>query len=220
MPLSVTAITPFLPSLSIDMVIEPPSGVYLKALESRLAITLSKCMRSIHSLRLSTFLSITRLILRCSARKTYDFIEFFTYSVISVSLQWSFIWFLSIFLSSSIWFTSSNRRWALWFIVSIYSFPLPSPMMVLRRDSGPRISVNGERMSCVALMRNCIFASSSSFRLCLRYITNAIPTTANAMSAYIRYATVVLYQGCSTSSTMVFVFFDTIPLHTARTSRR
>ena len=80
----------------------------------------------------------------------------------SVAWQCSCICCLSIFLTSKIWFTKFKMRWALCSIVSSDERRLgcfKSSLMAIALCRGDRMSVSGERMSWVALMRNFIFSS-------------------------------------------------------------
>ena len=203
----------------------PPSGVNLKALDNRFTITLSKLLRSIHAIiRFSPPVILNSMSL-CCAVKSNDRHTRLTNSTMSVSWHLRCIWFLSIRLVSSIWFTSSNRRsalrltmftyWPIFFrVVSSHVFCTVSLIFSI----GPRIIVSGERMSCVAFISSCIFSSSKAARCLLRTASMTSQTAIMVSMAYVSFAHVVAYHGGSTVTSKVDVSEDTSPPDIALTS--
>ena len=167
MPVSFTLMTACVAVLLTVMSMLPPSKVYFMALDRRLLTTLSKLMRSIHTCSGSSSCSVSSpcramVMPRSLALKLKSEQMARTKSRRFVSWQCRCIWFLSILRSSSIWFTSSRRRCALRSMVCRSCWLSLSVRRVFSLLSGPMMRVSGDRMSCVALMRNFIFVSSSS----------------------------------------------------------
>ena len=79
-----------------------------------------------------------------------------------------------------------------------------SPILRFRLASGLMMSVSGDRMSCVALMRNFIFSSSN--RRCVRLCHShpIRPKSPSSSMKYRIYASVERYHGARMVTVMVF----------------
>ena len=196
----------FLSSWLIVIFTSPSVGVYLKAFDSRLTITLSKLVRSIHTGSFSSLCMNLNLIFLALAWYSNILQMSFTKPMRSVSRILIFIIPFSIFLKSIIWLMRWIIRSALRFIVK-YAPVLRGSLSSFSNDiSGAMISVIGVRISWLMFMKNfilaslissawicsCRFSLSSSLRF-LYWIYWYMPNNTNAR--YIRYASVDWYHG-------------------------
>ena len=201
MPLSVTTISKKFcnaslqeTSLPIERLtcIFPPSGVYLKALESTFIKTLSKLFKSIHAFSWGISCIKAKSIFFLCAIYSNGCITSIIKPIISVSWNFMNICPLSNFLISISWLINRRMRWALRYIIRyvLCNSPLFSPANSF--SNGLMIKVIGVRISWDIFIKNCNFASfncssCSRFIISRRYRTRditlfTIPHTSNAAS--------------------------------------
>ena len=130
-----------------------PFSVYFIALEIKLS-----------SIIVTTSLSKNKDISSCSISRQKSISGFrfnsLYFSPISCTraarlsrLTHNFLFWVSVFLNSSIWLIRFNNRMALWWITDIFceSFP-DKELLFCISSNGPRINVKGVRNSCVILV--------------------------------------------------------------------